>query len=448
MSFQNLSTEKKYYKLLFLSFFVLKISFLVAQKNFSDSTEVYNYWSKRAIIEIVYAYMNDYIATITDSSLPKVKIKDCSLEKNGLNEYKKLFIDSLEKMSINDLSHKLDEISNFLKNNNWSGAEKNLLRPLLINLRVNKPLDTLFFATLKSTGNERSTTIPGYSNKLYHWNKTINEIITNYNRDLRKLEFKKKEEMNTLGDSNQNISQVSGKKSEQLIAGNQNWKLIFIIGILAFIAGMLTSIFFIKSKIYQLLGDDKEKYKKYIPHGLFSFLSVVSLLRERKDFHKKNAYELEKKIAELEKKLNSEKNVNTNKFDENVVNENSDKIIEEKHNTEKENINKMVLYFGIPKEDGSFNIERGNSTYNNDSSYYKIEYNKNSEEGLIYYISSDNDKRAINNLDYYLKPVCEIENIKDAEYASRIEVVKYGKVFKNNNNWIIDSNNKVKIKFV
>ena len=64
------------------------------------------------------------------------------------------------------------------------------------------------------------------------------------------------------------------------------------------------------------------------------------------------------------------------------------------------------------------------------------------------YISGTQDKRAINRLDSYLKPVCDIDNIINAENASKIEVLKNGKVIKIADSWVIDTNHKVKIKLV
>ena len=149
MNLQKSETLKRYFKLFALPvFFLIKCNFLFAQKNLTDSTMTYEYWSNRGVIEVVYAYMNDYITTVTDSSLPKEKIKDCTKEKNGLKEYEKQFITPLGKIGLNELSSKLKVVSSFLKNNNWSGAEKNVLQPLLIYLREKNKLDNDFFSTL------------------------------------------------------------------------------------------------------------------------------------------------------------------------------------------------------------------------------------------------------------------------------------------------------------
>ncbi|HRU01723.1 MAG TPA: hypothetical protein P5239_08480, partial [Victivallales bacterium] len=150
MNLQKSESYKRYIiSFTFSVFFLLKCNFLFAQKDLIDSAKTYEYWVKRGIIEVVYAYMNDYIATVTDPLLPKEKIKDCTKEKNALKEYEKQFINPLETIDIEELSSKLDKVSGFLKNNNWSGAEKNVLQPLIHNLNAKKPLNKDFFKTLK-----------------------------------------------------------------------------------------------------------------------------------------------------------------------------------------------------------------------------------------------------------------------------------------------------------
>ncbi len=453
MNLQKSETFKRYITLFAFSvFFLLKCNFLFAQKDLTDSAKTCEYWSKRGVIEVVYAYMNDYINTVTDSLLPKEKIKDCTKEKNGINEYEKQFITPLEKMGIEELSSKLNEVSSFLKNNNWSGAEKNVLQPLLINLREKNKLDNDFFSTLKPAGNEKSTVIPGYSNKMTNWNETVKRIISHYNEDLNKLKTKLKEEETKSGTSNPTIAPVSGGASNPAVAEGQNWKFVLLIGFLSFLIGMLITFFIIKSRIYYLLDDDKETCKNSVQQGLFSFLSMVSLLKERKDYYKNRVTELLNKNEELEKKPKSENDTTSKTNIDNVENEqlavntdDSSKSIE--RDISKEDDNKSISYFSIPENDGRFIIEKGEQN-NDGSKYYKIVSKISSDKGDLFYISSTQDKRAINRIDSYLIPVCDIDNINNAENASKIEVLKNGKVIKTADSWVIDTNHKVKIKLV
>jgi len=453
MNLQKSETFKRYITLFAFSvFFLIKCNFLFAQKDLTDSAKTYEYWSKRGVIEVVYAYMNDYIITVTDSSLPNEKIKDCTKEKNGLNEYEKQFISPLEKIGIEELSSKLDEVSSFLKNNNWSGAEKNVLQPLLIYLREKNKLDNDFFSTLKPAGNEKSTVIPGYSNKMNNWNRTVSRIISDYHEDLKKPKPKLKEEDTNSSTSNPTTAQVSGGASNPPVAESQNWKFVLLIGFLSFLIGMFITLFKIKSRIYYLLDDDKETYKNSVQSGLFSFLSMVSLLKKRKDDYKYKVTELSNKIEKLEKKSKSENDTASKTSIDNVDSEKikintEDSVKSIEWDISKEAGNKSISYFSIPENDGRFIIEKGEQA-NDGSKYYKIVNRTSSDEGDLFYISGTQDKRAINRLDSYLKPVCDIDNIINAESASKIEVIKNGKVIKIADSWVIDTNNKIKIKLV
>lgn len=106
---------------------------------------------------------------------------------------------------------------------------------------------------------------------------------------------------------------------------------------------------------------------------------------------------------------------------------------------------KTELYFSIPENDGSFIHERGSSE-SDEKKYYKIEFFTGSNQGDLFYQSGNDDKRAINRLDTYLKPVCDIEGILKAGNASKIVFVEKGKVKKLGEKWIIDLKSKVKIR--
>lgn len=439
MNFQK-SNIYCYLKVFVISIILLvKCSFLFAQNEFSDSAKTYEYWTKRGIIEILYAYMDDYITTVTDSSLPKGKRKDCTKERNGLQAYKKQFIPQVNEVEF-------DTLSAFLVSNNWSGAEKNVLQPLISNYKAKKTLNSDFFTTIKPTGNEKSIVIPGYSNKMINWNKTVSRILSDY-----KKKFKGNEGKITSGTSN--ITETtSGEGLNSPVPKSPNWKIVLLIGFLSFLIGMFITFFIIKSRIYYLLDDDRETYKNSVHRGLFSFLSMVSLLKKRKDDYKNKVIELSSKIENLEKKSKSENDTASKTIIDNVDTEklkiNTDDSVKSiEWDISKEAGNKSISYFSIPENDGRFIIEKGEQT-NDGSKYYKIISRTVSDEGDLFYISGTQDKRAINRLDSYLKPVCDIDNIINAENASKIEVLKNGKVIKIADSWVIDPNHKVKIKLV
>lgn len=455
MSLQKFKTIIRYFKIFaLLVFFLIKCNFLFAQKDLTDSAKTYEYWSKRGVIEVVYAYMNDYITTVTDSSLPKEKIKNCTKEKTGLKEYEKQFVSPLDSWEVEVITSKLNELSTYLKNNNWVGAEKNILQPLFSNLNSKKALNHEFFSTLKPTGNERSTVIPGYTNKMSNWNKTVERIITEYNNDLKKIRPVKDSGIGSTVPANSlNNSGVETPIQPPVNPLEKNWLIIVLSSLLSFLVGVSIVYYLIKSRVYYFLDDDVETYKQSISHsGLFSFLSIIRLLKIRKDVYKNKVAELERKIEKLEKKSLPENNSTSKTSGDPVDIEKSSAKAEYPANSiewdlSKEGGNKTSLYFSIPENDGRFIIDKGEQT-NDGSKYYKIEYRNNSDEGDLFYISGIQDKRAINRLDSYLKPVCDIDNIINADNAVKIELLKPGKVIKIGASWVIDPTYKVKIKLV
>jgi hypothetical protein len=421
---------------------------IFGQPVFKDFSQANDYWSKRGIIEVVYAYMNDYIITVTDSSLPKEKIKDCTNENIGLKAYEKQFVKPLENLGIEELSSKFNEVSSFLKSNNWKGAEKNVFQPLQNNLSLKKTLNNDFFSTLKSSGIEKSTDIPGYSNKMDNWNNTVERIISSYNEDIRKLK-------NDSGNKPTNAPGIAGIAIDIGDANppdpeKQNWFLIASFILLSFFVGAFLCFYIIRSKIYQIMDEDLDKYKNIIQEsGAFTFLSMVKLLKKRKNEYKKKVEEFEIKYPDTQKTPKSEDNIvisASNENDSNVKN------IEETNNTVEWNItndsnNQKGLFFTIPDGEGKFEVSDGKSQ-NDGNCFYRIENKPNSNQAILSYISNEKDKRAIENIENYLLPVCDIENFSDRRNASKVHMKVSGIVKLNNGIWVIDPNHKVKIKLV
>jgi len=104
-----------------------------------------------------------------------------------------------------------------------------------------------------------------------------------------------------------------------------------------------------------------------------------------------------------------------------------------------------TIYFTMPASDGSFEISNG-ETFNNGKKYYRIEFEEFSTFGELYFIPSDKDQRAINRLETYLKPVCIVKNIANSKSTTKIKLIKPGKVYRSNDRWVIDPNNKTKIE--
>ena len=80
--------------------------------------------------------------------------------------------------------------------------------------------------------------------------------------------------------------------------------------------------------------------------------------------------------------------------------------------------------------------------------YYKIEPDKGGQYGRLYFISGNYDMRALDNIDYYLNPVCEIQNIINRPNARKIVMTATGVVVRRGDHWKVEEGNKVKIKLV
>jgi len=103
-----------------------------------------------------------------------------------------------------------------------------------------------------------------------------------------------------------------------------------------------------------------------------------------------------------------------------------------------------TLYFSIPEADGSFHIEMGEQAPG-DRKFYMIMAQEGSETGELYFLSGPFDQRAIENIDYYLFPVCEVENTGDRTGATKIVQKEAGKVIRVAGKWVTDKKIKVKL---
>lgn len=439
---------------------------LIAQPSLNDSSKVYQYWAKRGIIEMVSAYMDDYLEAVKDFG-------KSSIEKQGAKSFNDVFIKNIENKSIREIDSTFKIFSKFLVKNNWQAAEKNLFIPLQERYNSSKFIDKSFFEVNKPSSNDRSTIIPGHKNMMKNWNEVQSRIIKSYNKNLQEL-------------SNQSISKVDSPKqailnSDAVItnntykAGNRirpnnsnnyNWfnLIIYFLALCsAFLLGCYVVYQISKTQIFSILNKEEEFYLDEILKSrkryLFIYIALVEKLKERKDDYKRKLDNFNKKGNIKGNENNIIKIPNLLKTKEKLEKENLhlidnksqlespfDPQIKENHNELKQNeaLN-SIIFFTIPESDGSFIIEKGESS-NDGRKLYRIEYLKNTINGQLYFISSDQDKRAINRLESYLKPVCEIENILLSASANKIELVNPGAVVLISDRWVIDLNSKVKIK--
>lgn len=409
-----------------------QISFGQIQPN--DSTEAYNYWAQRGVIEAIYSYMEDYVVTVGD--------KITNQEKSGKENYFKKFV---EKINSEEPLPTFDVIGSFLKENDWSKTENLILLPLKEKIKKKDPLNKDFFNFYN--GNNLLTT--GES------------IISRYEESLKTI----KERQDSV--SPQIESQVSTTDREEESSNNVIiWFGLILIILGIFILGFLIGSFFIyilsKKNIYSILKIEKDDYhvslsdenKKFA----FKYIGIVYILRKHKDKYKNEVKNIRKENENLKlelKYLKEEKNnilkekIELGKKIKSTRIENKSNYIEQKPSqeiitTEQVNHSKKI-FFSMPNSDGSFQVS--NSEPENDGSkYFKIEFEESSNQGELYYLPSERDKKAINRLEAFLKPVCDISNIVNSASATKIELIQKGEVSLVNDKWVIDTNNKVKIK--
>ncbi len=245
----------------------------------------------------------------------------------------------------------------------------------------------------------------------------------------------------------------------------------YILMLLLFLAGLIIGgiavYLFSKWSIYSILSNEKYKYfddlnKTHEKH-IFKYIGFFYILKKSKDEKKAEIAQLNKEISKLNKELNIQKHEHKTKIATKtdtiqIINENNviepieiekEKVVNNviEWEIEPENQSPNIIYFTIPEADGYFKSINGKHTKELDC-FYKIEIDKNNQKGKLYFISSDYDLKAIDGIDYYLNPVCEIENITDRAHTKKILLLKHGIVIFNGDNWKIDTNNKVKIKLI
>jgi hypothetical protein len=238
--------------------------------------------------------------------------------------------------------------------------------------------------------------------------------------------------------------------------------------VIGFVPGLLAGGLFIfqysRSKIYSLLAFEKNKYLDRLKmdndqdpllRGLFRYVGIVALLKRSKDEKKRAAGNLAKEIEQLKKLNESLKYENEAK--ENIITElkisADNKTRSDEHYGRQSGKlsgapgNNQNLFFTIPEIDGCFKSS-GAKDWQDIDCFYKIVPDENGQKGRLYFISGEYDLRALDNIDYYLNPVCEIQNITDRSFARKIVMTDPGCVVKVGEHWKIEDNCKVKIKLV
>jgi hypothetical protein len=235
-------------------------------------------------------------------------------------------------------------------------------------------------------------------------------------------------------------------------------------GILLMFFGGIVVYWVIKNQINRILATERITYLKMLRSEdesyFLKFIGLVYILKQQKDKYKnesdgnsrildsKDEQGLQEQLEILNKKIKELESQNSTlqevgKEDKKMT---IDKLNEEEEINQNSHI-KSTLYFSIPESEGKFKIINGKPT-SDENKFYKIEFDENTSSGKLYFIPGDLDIRAINDIDSYLIPVCEIENISNRKNANKIEFSNPGKVTLMNDCWVIDPENKVKVKLV
>lgn len=235
----------------------------------------------------------------------------------------------------------------------------------------------------------------------------------------------------------------------------------FIGAIVAYIFGLLSCFLFLKGKVKKILKREYQKYwsdMKQSDEGFyFSFLKVVKRLKDRKDEllgYEEQYNQLKSEVHQYSMARVKDKNTSSNKI-------NKEEIIEEENsyqvtfNIEKNELSNNIVdkqekkiviinqYYTVPDEDGSFIIENKKEVPE-DRSYYKIEYMEGENVGKLFYRQGFLDKSALNQSDFILEPVCEIEN-EDLLNVQQIKMIEEGVVEIQDDKWVLKEKIKIKL---
>lgn len=402
-------------------------SSIYGQQTFKDSFETYKYWSERGVLEMTYAYMQDYISNV--DTLKNVK------DFKGFKDFRSIYIKDIENKAPANINSDFMSFNNFLLDNGWEKTSKRISVPLIENIRLNKVLDDNFFNGINTKADKT------------FWDLKKKEVINRYNDDLKSLKNKSVLNKDILvSDDKVETNDIKEKTNLNLLV-----KLLYFLA--GLIIGILIIFFYTKHKIYSILFYEKGKYLQDLKESddkyIFKFIGLVVELKKSKDNHKSKYEELEKKLntkltvqKEFSKPITQEQ-LKSNSLGENQNQEkNSNNTVEWKGNDVV--ANKRIFYFSIPYEDGSF-LDEYKLVSKEHNSFYKIEM-INEKTGKLYFIPGEFDKTALNDINGYLAPVCSIDNIENRQQANRIEFLSPGTVHLHGDSWKIDINNKVRIK--
>jgi hypothetical protein len=206
------------------------------------------------------------------------------------------------------------------------------------------------------------------------------------------------------------------------------WQLIA-----AFVAGVLSSTLSISYYYYYSRWKRRKGYRGQYPASNAQAGHPEATGNDNSQFReiKKELLSIRQNLEEAKKEINGLRQESNRSDKTNRVVE-----FEVKNKTE-------VRFFSIPSKNGTFPEEKA-SQEENENTWYKIEYQKKSAQGKLYYIAGKSDKRALNQIDLFLKPACDLENPGLAN-PQKIQVLKPGKVELKDGNWVVGEKIKLRL---
>jgi hypothetical protein len=246
--------------------------------------------------------------------------------------------------------------------------------------------------------------------------------------------------------------------------------MVWLYCLISFITGCLATWLLSLLYIHSVLKKEKRAYGKEMIHSVrFWYLKpfpIVEVLKKHKDLYGEKLDKLENSFRELSRKLEKtdqafknhqarvevleKENLRLRNQAKNSVGLQKPDLADHHRSESKKHlkVNQRTIsasfFFTIPETDGTFNAEKGDSVQD-DRKFYKIISAANQETGELHFISGHYDQKAIENIDYYLNPVCEVENISQRNNASKIIQKEAGRVVRISGKWVTDKKIKVKL---
>jgi hypothetical protein len=240
--------------------------------------------------------------------------------------------------------------------------------------------------------------------------------------------------------------------------------------LISFVTGCLATYLLSLLYLHKVLKREKRAYgKEMIQSVRFWYLKpfpIVEVLKKHKDLYGEKLDKMENSFRELSRKLGKTDQAFKNHQSrvealekENLRLRNQAKNsgglqkpdLTDHHRSDSKKHLKVNIrtgsssfFFSIPETDGTFNAEKGDSVQD-DRKFYKIIAAADQETGELHFISGQYDQKAIENIDYYVIPVCEVENISQRSNASRVFQKEAGRVTKVSGKWVTDKKIKVKL---